>query len=122
MSDIEAPADPSATLSYRAAKLAVIVLSALIILALVGLVAGVILKMTGHSPHLLGKGGTGDIGTGSAAFVLPPGAKIVSLQSESGRLILRLQTGAGDEIDILDASDGHLIARIAPAKPPVPVR
>ncbi|MEI9994713.1 MAG: hypothetical protein WDM91_08980 [Rhizomicrobium sp.] len=115
MSDIETPVDPKSTAGYRAAKLAVIVLSALIILALVGLVAGMVLKMSGRPVHLLG--GTGPEAAGNAAgtavFTLPPGAKLVSMDSQPGRLILHLRTGNRDQIDILDTDDGHLVAKIA---------
>ena len=51
MSDINAPADPKRTTGYRAAKGAVIVLSALIILALIVLVVGIGMKMSGRSVH-----------------------------------------------------------------------
>lgn len=111
MSDIDTPADPKSTFSYRAAKLAVIVLSALIILALIGLVVGGIMKFTGRSkPVFAGAGSAG------AAFALPPGAKIVSSETQPGRLILHIHSGAGDEIDIVSTEDGHLIARIAPPR------
>jgi hypothetical protein len=45
-------------------------------------------------------------------FALPKGAVIVALESQPGRLILHLRTVSGEEIDILDTSDGHLVARI----------
>ena len=57
-------------------------------------------------------GGADGAGSVRAAFALPPGAKIVEMQSEPGRLILRVHTQAGDEIDIVDTEDGHLVARI----------
>src|SRR5258706_13859723 len=78
VSDIDTPADPKSTFSYRAAKLAVIVLSALIILALIGLVVGAALKFTGRSKPVFAASG--------AAFVLPPAAKIVSPETQPGRL------------------------------------
>ncbi len=92
-------------MSYRAAKLAVIVLSALIILALVGLVVGMALKFSGHSP--------GSASAGGAAFVLPPGARVLSVQTAPNRLVLQLRTEKGEEVDIVSLEDGHLIARIA---------
>lgn len=113
MSDMHAPADPKSTIGYRAARLAVIVLSALIILALIGLVVGVILKLSGRSTHMLGGGASG------AAFTLPPGAKVLSSESQPGRLILHVRSGEGDEIDIVSSEDGHLIAQIK-SPPPVP--
>jgi hypothetical protein len=121
VSDINAPADPKSTTGYRAARLAVIVLSALIILALIGLVAGMAMKMSGHSVHLFGGSDTpatppAEAGGGSAAFALPAGAKVTSSETQPGRLILHVHSAAGDEIDIVDTDDGHLILRIGPAK------
>lgn len=114
MSDIEAPADPRSTLGYRAARLAVIVLSALIILALIGLVVGAVLKLSGRSTHVLGGGASS-----GAVFALPPGARILYSETQPGRLILHVHSGEGDEIDIVSSEDGHLIAQIK-APPPVP--
>ena len=116
MSDIQSPADPSKTLSYRMAKLAVIVLSALIILALIGLVVGSVLKLSGRSTHVMG--GVPN----SVAFVLPPGGKIVSSETQTGRIVLHVTSPTGDEIDILSTDDGHLIAQIKAATPPAPAR
>jgi hypothetical protein len=118
VSDINAPVDPKSTAGYRAAKVAVIVLSALIILALVGLVVGVVLKMTGRSTHVLGPGGSAS----DSAFVLPAGATILNSDAQPGRLILHVRSGEGDEIDIVSTDDGHLVARIRAAPPAPPVR
>ena len=109
MSDIDTPADPKSTFSYRAAKFAVIVLSALIILALIGLVVGGIMKFSGRSKPVFA-------GAGGAAFVLPPGAKVVSSETQPGRLILHVRHNGADEIDIVSTEDGHLIARIGPPR------
>jgi len=117
VSDMHAPADPKSTIGYRAARLAVIVLSALIILALIGLVVGAILKLSGRSTHVLG--GSGSSGT---AFSLPPGAKVLSSESQPGRLILHVRSGEGDEIDIVSSEDGHLIAQIKSPPPAPPTR
>ena len=118
MSDINAPVDPKSTAGYRAAKLAVIVLSALIILALVGLVVGVVLKMTGRSTHVFGS----STAASDSAFILPAGARIMSSDTQPGRLILHVRSGEGDEIDIVSTDDGHLVARIRSAPPAPPVR
>jgi hypothetical protein len=88
--------------AYKAAKLAVIILSGLIILALVGLVVGAVAKL----------GGKGKAATSSQVFALPPGARIVSMDSQPGRLILRVRDAAGEEIDILDTANGHLVGQV----------
>jgi hypothetical protein len=116
VSDIPAPVDEKKTITYRAARLAVIVLSALIILALIGLVAGAVLKLGGKSTHAMG--GSGDGG----AFALPAGAQIVSTETQPGRLILHVRSGEGDEIDIVSTEDGRLVARIKSPPPAVPLR
>jgi uncharacterized protein YjlB len=105
-------------MSYRAAKVAVIVLSALIILALVGLVAGVAMKIAGRSVHLFGgTGGAAAPASSDGTFALPQGAKILSIETQSDRLVLHIQSPAGDEVDIVSTDDGHLVARIvAPAR------
>ena len=59
-----------------------------------------------------GKRYLGAVFSDGFTFALPPGAKIVEMQTQQGRLILRLRTQAGDEVDILDTDDGHLVARI----------
>ncbi len=77
----------------------------LIVIALGFVVIGIVTKFSHPSASAPAASATG-------AFALPPGAKIVEMQTQQGRLILRLHTQAGDEVDILDSDDGHLVARI----------
>ena len=110
MSDL-LPIPEHQTPAYKAAKLAVIILSALIILALIGLVVGGIRTMRGKPVA----------GGGETALVqLPPGAQIVDMQTQPGRLILRLRDGGGEEIRIIDTQNGRLVSRVrasvAPAR------
>jgi hypothetical protein len=103
VSDIP-PAAPEQTPAYRAAKMAVIILSVLIILAVIALIVGGIAKLAGKpKPATLGTGST---------FQLAPGARILDMQSQPGRVILRIRTETGEEIDILDTSDGHLVGQV----------
>lgn len=90
------------TPAYRAAKLAVIILSILIILAVIALVVGGIAKL-GRKPSY---------GGATATFQLPPGARIIDMQSQPGRLILRVRDATGEEIDLLDTQDGHLVGQV----------
>jgi len=90
------------TPAYKAAKLAVIILSALIILAVIALVVGGIAGLGKKTPY---RGAT-------ATFQLPPGARIIDMQSQPGRLILRLRDAEGEEIDLLDTQDGHLVGQV----------
>lgn len=100
----------------------VIVLSALIILAVMALVVGGVMQMTGHSTKIFGSSKPVPqppfVPGGSAAFVLPPGATVTKTETQPGRLILHVHSDAGDEIDIVDTSDGHLVSRIGPTPSP----
>ena len=82
-------------------KAVVIGLGALIVIALAFVAIGIVSKLGGHGAA-----------APAGAFALPPGAKIVEMQSEPTRLILRVHTEQGDEVDILDTEDGHLVAKI----------
>jgi hypothetical protein len=112
---MEQPAGPQNTLAYRGAKYAVIVLSALIILALIGLVVGTVMKLSGRSTHVFG-------GSAITAFALPPGARILRTETQPGRLIVHVRSPSGDEIDIIDTADGHLVSQVKTAAPPPPSR
>jgi hypothetical protein len=96
------PPPENQTPAYKAAKMAVIILSILIVMAVLVLVIGGIAKMGGKT------------GTHSATgtFQLPPGARIVEMQSQPGRLILRVREAHGEEIDILDTQDGRLVGQV----------
>ena len=93
--------DNSQTPAYKAAKLAVIILSVLIVLAVIALIAGGIAKLGGKP-----KPGT------PSTFTLAPGARILAMESQPGRLILRIRTETGEEIDILNTDDGHLVGQV----------
>ena len=102
------PIPENQTATYKAAKLAVIILSTLIILALIALVVGFIFRLGGKSSSAPGT----SAGRSSAAFQLPPGGEIVEMQTQPGRLILRVRSGAGEEIAIIDTQDGRLVSQI----------
>lgn len=103
MSDIP-PIAPEQTPAYRAAKLAVLILSGMIILAVIALIVGGIAKLSG-------KPKSGTLGT-TSTFQLAPGSRILAMESQPGRLILRIRTATGEEIDILDTADGHLVGQV----------
>jgi hypothetical protein len=85
-------------------KAVVIGLGALIVIALGFVALGIVKKFAGS--------GTAPAPSASV-FSLAPGAKIVEMQSEPNRLILRVRTqGGAEEIDIVDTEDGRLVARI----------
>ena len=82
--------------------MAVIILSVLIVVAVVALIIGGIVKLGGKTGS--------HVATGN--FQLPPGARIVEMQSQPGRLILRVHEARGEEIDILDTQDGRLVGQV----------
>jgi len=94
--------------AYKAAKWAVIILSVLIVLAVIALVVGGLYKLSGKKPAPAMT--TRPVGT--ASFQLPAGATIVSMDSQPGRLILRVRDSGHEEIDIINTENGHLVARI----------
>ena len=96
------PLSENQTPTYKAAKLAVIVLSILIVLAMIALLVGGITKLGRKAPY----------GGATATFQLPAGARIIDIQSQPGRLILRVRDSAGEEIDLLDTQDGHLVGQV----------
>lgn len=106
MSDIppvsNGPVPENQTPAYKAAKMAVIILSVLIVVAVLALIIGGISKLGGKTAT---HSGTGN-------FQLPPGARIVEMQSQPGRLILRVREAHGEEIDILDTQDGRLVGQV----------
>lgn len=85
-------------------KAVVIGLGALIVIALGAAAFGIVQKFSHPRTRSAVADGSG--------FALPKGATIVEMQSQQSRLILRLRSAEGEEIDIVDISDGHLIARI----------
>ena len=107
MSDIQTPIESQKTTSHRLMLAVVIFLGVLIVIAVCIMVAGLLMKFNGHTQPRAADAGM---------FALPPDARVVEMQSQSNRLILHLRTPAGDEVDIVDVSDGHLIARIKAAK------
>ena len=85
-------------------KAVVIGLGALIVIALAAVALGIVQKFSHPGPRAAAE--TGE------AFALPKGAVIVEMQSQPNRLILRVRSGGAEEVDIVDTSDGHLVARI----------
>jgi hypothetical protein len=87
-------------------KAVVIVLGALIVIALGVLVVGLAIRFSGHGPS----GGV------SAGYTLPAGATVIEMQTQPNRLVLRVRTGVGEEVDIIDTTDGHLVSQVRAPK------
>jgi len=105
----DAGQEPKNGPTYRLMLSVVIFLGVLIVVALGAVVGGLIMKMGG--------GGSAARETG---FVLPAGAVIQSMEVSGNRLILRVKTDTGEEIDIVDTADGRLVAQVKSAPPSIP--
>ena len=98
--------DPSKTTSYRLARAAVIILGVLLGLAFVLLVVGLVWRMTGHKT-------ASSEPDAPSRFVLATGTRIVSTETQPGRLILRVRLPGGEEdIDIIDTETGRLVGQV----------
>jgi hypothetical protein len=85
-------------------KAVVIGLGVLIVIAFVLLAVGMVTKFNGHPASTSAQSGS--------RYALPTGAKILDMQTQPGRVILRVRTTAGEEVDIIDIQDGHLISQV----------
>ncbi|HWF65365.1 MAG TPA: hypothetical protein VN685_12190 [Rhizomicrobium sp.] len=97
---------------YRAALAAVIILSALLVAGVIALVIGFMRQY-----EIYRGGGRGGVAVGAAVppavVALEPGARIISVQTMSNRLVLQLATSKGAEVEVLDLSTGKLLYRVA---------
>ncbi len=110
MSDVPLTnSDPTKTTSYRLARAAVIILGALLALAFVLLVVGLIWRMSGHgAPRVAAFDGDRQL-----ELTFPAGTRILSADTQPGRLIVRVRLPAGEEdIDIIDTETGHLVGQV----------
>ena len=108
MSDIT-ETDPKSAASNRLALGAVIGLGALIVIVLGAMAVGLIMGW-GH------KDAVPALSPKPLSMSLAPGFRILSNDTQPGRLILHVRSDTQDEIDIIDLNDGHIITQIhAPA-------
>jgi flagellar basal body-associated protein FliL len=105
-------AKPPAT-SRRIAWVAVIIMSVLLVLALLGTVWGFIRQahiLMGPRPAVP----AASLPAGAAATVmLAPGARIVSATTDAGKLVLHVTTPSGDEVEIIDLASGKLTGQVS---------
>jgi len=105
--DIQMPSEPRKITSHRLMLAVVIFLGVLIVIAVCVMIVGLVMKFSGKAqPH------TAEAGS----FALPPDARVVEMQSQPSRLILHIHSPSGDEIDIVDIDDGHIVSRIKASK------
>lgn len=103
--------------TYRAALIAVIILSALFVGGIVALIFGF---MRQYEIYRGGAGGAAKSDISAAAnpgapavIALEPGARIISVKTDAGHLILQLATAKGDQVEVLDLATGKLLYRVA---------
>jgi uncharacterized membrane protein len=101
------PADPKATAGFRVMRAVVIGLGVLMVLMFAAVIAGLFVKIKHDTPAVAADA--------PSVFALPAGARILSLETTSDRLVLRVATPEGEEVDIVDAETGHLVAQIKSA-------
>jgi hypothetical protein len=85
---------------------AVIILSTLLALALIALVAGLARQYRLYQADQPEPAGA------AARVTLAPGAHIVSAATESGKLVLHVETPKGAEVEIFDLATGKLTAQV----------
>jgi hypothetical protein len=108
VSDVtESPIDPKTTPSYRLALGAVILLGVLIVVGVGVLIAGLAKGWGGSPPAPPPVKPVKPI-----SMTLAPGFRILSSDTQPGRLILHVRSETTDEIDIIDLNDGHIITQI----------
>ena len=94
-------------------------MSGLVVLALLGVVWGfirqsqVFMAARGHkgAPVLATNAAPG----AAAVLTLAPGARIVSVSTDAGKLVLHVQTTTGGEVEIIDLATGKLTGQVITA-------
>ena len=126
MSDmpIHTQAPPPAT-GRRAAWVIVIIMSTFFVLALLGTIWGFLRQAhicmaakeqsrdAAQAPAVSAPAGA------AATVVLAPGARILSVSADAGKLVLHVATPSGSEVEIIDLATGKLTGQVktAPARP-----
>jgi hypothetical protein len=108
-----APVDPKSTSTYRLARAAAIGLGVMIVLAIVVMIYGLANGWNRNAASQPAAAATRP----PVSMTLAPGFRILSSDTQPGRLILHVRSETLDEIDIIDLNDGHLISQIH-AEPP----
>jgi hypothetical protein len=102
--------DPRKTTTYRVMVVVVSILGVLLVVAMITLIVGVAVKVTGRH------NGAGPVfAPSSLSTQLPAGAKITSIETSGNRVVIGLHTPQGDEVDIFDTETGRPVARIRAA-------
>lgn len=101
----ETPVDAKAGANYRLALGAVIGLGVVIVIVIGVMVFGI---TQGWGK----KDATASTAQKPVIMTLAPGYRILSSDTQPGRLILHVRSDVVDEIDVIDLNDGHIISQI----------
>ena len=99
MAQSDAPNAPS----YRGLLALVIIFGVLIVLGVIGLIAGAVYRI----------GTRGVAAVPYAATITAPGERIEDTQLDGNRILFRLTGPKGEEVVIVDAATGRVLGRIA---------
>ena len=102
----ESPVDLKSTPTYRLGLAAVIGLGAVIVIVLAVMVFGVA-QGWGHRDTPAAPKAKPPV-----SLTLAPGVRILSSDTQPGRLILRVRSDSVDEIWVINTDDGTIVARI----------
>jgi hypothetical protein len=112
LSDMPVPEKQSA-MSRRSAWVIVIIMSALFVLALLGVIWGFVKQSRILMAHRAPAPVTAvSPGGAAAAVVLAPGSRIISASTDSGKLVLHVATPTGGEVEVIDLATGRLTGQV----------
>jgi hypothetical protein len=102
----------------RTAWVIVIIMSALVVLALLGTIWGFVHQARIFMAARSGAPRSPFVPTGAAATItLAPGARIISATTDAGKLVLHVATPAGSEVEIIDLATGKQTGQVKTAPP-----
>ena len=108
---------PPAT-SRRTAWVIVIIMTALLVLALLGTIWGFVrqsrIVMAAKAGSSAAPGATANV-PAAAVITLAPGARIVSATTDAGKLVLHVATPSGGEVEIIDLATGKQTGQVKTA-------
>ena len=99
--------------SRRTAWVIVIIMSALLVLALLGVIWGfvkqsrIVMSARARQPAAVAP-----VESAAAAIMLAPGSRIISASTNSGKLVLHVSTPSGGEVEIIDLASGKLTGQV----------
>jgi hypothetical protein len=103
----ESPVDPKSTATYRLGLAAVIGLAVVIVVVLGVMIYGISAGWGHHSSSAAAPQAKKPV-----SMSLAPGFRILSSDTQPGRLILHVRSQTDDEIWVLNTDDGSVVARI----------